>query len=755
MKTGVDPSKVQASLVRLLCRGHPKIDDQDNDYVLVIDQVTSTKEVGQWIPLISWSFILDFDPSSRLYNDTKENFKVEPFLLRFGDVTKSKSDEKFRKSVQFGHRAAWISCINQNMMKPQDWLKKARNSVVRTLNAFTDKGAIKSHKRLVFIFLVETTKYLENMFHVITDVYGIVETPSQILVITNNATVKRELQDKMGTLMPKGVASKHCFKISGWNFLSNIMRERIDQPTVTGGFRIPCSSGEIGIEVSYTTIMKFKEANLTILAGNHETSTITDDYQRSQAIESFLKGERPTWDVFLPTTTFGNGQIPVKRLLVDDIVRDVRELSEGRSSSVELKRVVHQSGSGATTLCMGVLWRLKLEFRCAVSDGESIRAHAPEMESEISLLADRIMRYRDLGEDSKARDNYCPLLIMLDNANDEMAWSLKSALEQNLRELDMNSKKTQIVVVFLTHGNYVDYSNQLTPISTTYISQRLYQGEKDWFEQRLKEISEVVKPETILGFVLLASNFDTKQEYLENVIDSALQDIEHIPPRQVKLLLYLAVLGHYCKEACYTMPESLCRRFLDPRDRRSQKDFIQLLAEPIRLFVIRVPDSYSQQHSIRILHVKLAQVLLKKLSSERKSSAIVLDMLKEKVLFNQRYQVRSFHNTMRRFLVFRATNNDTRARGYHEKEEFSDLIKSLIEANESQDAIEVLKRGNEALCEEEKWFVAQALARLYTNCGDYEKAAEWGTRAISDAHGTHNEFACYDTLGQIYKRQLK
>ena len=745
--SGKDPNQVQSRLIRHVCRSRPRIDDQAYDYVLVTDHIKDTRLFKDWLPFIRWRFILDFDPSCSLYLETKESFSVPPFRLRLEDIAnRERDDEKFRQRVQYEHRTSWVCCTNEDLVKTQDWLRVAKNDVMKTVNAFTDEDAIKNKKRLVFIFMVATTSDLEKLSHLMTDIGGVVANSDQIIAVSNNATVKRNLEQSMEKIVGK-YAAKQSFLIAGWNFLRNMMCDRLNRKRNSESFTIPSASGESGVDIKNETVQKFKEANLDILPSKVvDQYSITDleDYERSTAVEEFLSGERPTWQVFLPRLSI-KVEIPVERNYEKDIVEHIQTMTRNRCNVVQLWKIVHQSGSGATTICMSVLWQLKSKYRCAVIDGDYIRHNSLYISEEINSLSDRIVKFLYLGEDPKRGNNVrCPVLIMLDNANDDIARTLKDAIEQRLRDLTNPIKTWHIIILYLTFGNSVDYSLGMGS-QTTFISHSLFEDEKDTFEKRFAHVKEFMRPETMLAFVLMMSEFDTKDNFISKVINNTLKDISDIPAGQIKLLRFLALLGHFCKERCYVIPEKLCRQFLDRKNQRSHKGFLELLKDQVRLFIVRIPNNYNNNTNIRVVHAKLAEVLLSKLSKGKKLSSIALEMLNDNVLFNKRCPTRYFHKTVRRFLTFRAD-----ADGHQERDTFSHFIQSLSD----DEKIEVFECAYRVLCHEERWSVAQALARLYRDTTEYEKAIEWAQMAASDTKGTKHEYLCQDTLGQITKRKL-
>ncbi len=67
---------------------------------------------------------------------------------------------------------------------------------------------------------------------------------------------------------------------------------------------------------------------------------------------------------------------------------------------VKVKKIVHVPGSGASTIAMSAFLQLYRTHRCCSIDGKTLKG-AFNMEEEINLLADLVIRFRSLGEESK------------------------------------------------------------------------------------------------------------------------------------------------------------------------------------------------------------------------------------------------------------------------------------------------------------------------------------------------------------------
>ena len=77
-----------------------------------------------------------------------------------------------------------------------------------------------------------------------------------------------------------------------------------------------------------------------------------------------------------------------------------------------------------------------------------------------------------------------------------------------------------------------------------HIEQKLYDEEKEEFADILHELEvKDIALETVLCFVIMASNFDESSEYVRNVVAKSLDGIE-IYPKSRQLLIFLVMYNY-------------------------------------------------------------------------------------------------------------------------------------------------------------------------------------------------------------------
>jgi hypothetical protein len=129
-------------------------------------------------------------------------------------------------------------------------------------------------------------------------------------------------------------------------------------------------------------------------------------------------------------------------------------------------------------------------------------------------------------------------------------------------------------------------------------------------------------------------------------------------------------------------------------------------------------------------------------------------MISEKIFITERFLANEMSIIFRKLLVTRAIRDqgeesDTASK----KRRFSELIVDVMKKINPEAAKDLLEVGFQNLPRnEDKGFIAQALARFHIETLDFEGAEKWAKEAITLLP---NNFTMYDTIGQVYKRMLR
>ena len=330
------------------------------------------------------------------------------------------------------------------------------------------------------------------------------------------------------------------------------------------------------------------------------------------------------------------------------------------------------------------------------------------------------------------------------------------------------------LILYISSSFEMDLSLDGSITHGYYLKQALSPKEKTLFKTRLKVLEEnqSMDFEDMLSFVIMAENFKDDSDYVRKVVENALYDMKKVYSRQADLLLYLSVLKYF---GDMHLPAIHCRKIAFPllsdstiRDLRGKTINIedcdmavrdlQDFSPQAKLFLKENSDTSGGArfalfyHSLEIAHRPVAfQVYSSLLPHEEDLANVVTKLLSEKGL-TDRSQAREFVlMTLRKLLCKRqiiANVDDDK----YSKGKYSPLIQRILDTSSRESARAVLRKGYETVNDDNKSYIAQTLSRMHNEFKEFEEAKQWAEKAVQDAP---ENFTCVDTLGQVYKKELK
>jgi hypothetical protein len=322
----------------------------------------------------------------------------------------------------------------------------------------------------------------------------------------------------------------------------------------------------------------------------------------------------------------------------------------------------------------------------------------------------------------------------------------------------LSFKTTQFVVLYLVAVSDPDLvlaKSTGESNASVAITHRLYESEKELFKENLRLLSQQQVPvATILEFVIMASNYEPDDNYIEKIVMDALSDTD-IYKGQAKLLLYLSMLNIYGGDHRYSFPEKHCRLLVSGDSKLSPApEFMRSICSQARLFIIRDTEG-RRDVNIRVPHAPVAKYLYKGLAKSTKLSEVTTKMLLEDQMIQEKYQNQVVHHTVRKFLVARSIK--TYIIDEVVKDQFSPAITEMCKMEGYLTAARTLETGFLVLRRIEKSFIAQTMARLYMRNQETRRSIECAEKAIEAAEliKNHHRFPCYDTLGHCHKAALR
>jgi hypothetical protein len=129
-------------------------------------------------------------------------------------------------------------------------------------------------------------------------------------------------------------------------------------------------------------------------------------------------------------------------------------------------------------------------------------------------------------------------------------------------------------------------------------------------------------------------------------------------------------------------------------------------------------------------------------------------MITDKTFLEERFYANEISIMFRKLLVTRANiDQGEEVDLASKKKRFSELIEDVMIKTNHETAKDLLEIGFHNLPrDEDKAFIAQALARLQIEQQKFEEAENWAKEAIALLPVN---FTMHDTIGQVYKKKLR
>ena len=517
------------------------------------------------------------------------------------------------------------------------------------------------------------------------------------------------------------------------------------------------NSDGLPVTIKAQVVDRYAATGLQLLAYN-ECDELRNDpmltQRANEAMLDFLKGKRPTWSVFFfndeSRIPFTSSVIKclIERDLVSKLVKNVQHTATMTDKCMKTIPINHLPGTGATTIAMHVLWKLRKEFRCVVMNGNS-----PTI-PDLKEVAEKLLGLRGLQEDDATVNGtstkVCkPILLLMDDFSYDQARMLQKKFQDLISDRKINFEKTVGIILCVTESTS---SVGLCVPDQIRVNSKFTSKESDLFKAKLRELEAEgegggIPPENMLGFLVFSRL--QNEPYISDLTMKILQTMEAYP-NQKRLLLYLAIFKFY---GDLSISESHCKDILGPFFGGVEQNFYDNLCEQAQLFIKMTRDNSFGSHSVcEINSIPVAKFLVQqtlKLAGKSVLEAIT-DLVNDDKVMRHRFLKDKLASDLKTLLIRR--KKEVKG-GILEKEMFSPIIMEIQKdhPNEALELFDIVSMGFETHEMEGKHMVLQAQARFLLNKGDFE-ASE---KAIKEAIEIHKEnFAFHDTLGQIRKKKL-
>ncbi|XP_069037272.1 sterile alpha motif domain-containing protein 9 [Lepisosteus oculatus] len=443
-----------------------------------------------------------------------------------------------------------------------------------------------------------------------------------------------------------------------------------------------------------------------------------EQYERSDDTQKlstayFYKGGQAQWLNFLAETEEKSPFI--KRDAYKSLMRLIEEHRQ-HHRSVSFVNLCHQPGSGGTTLAMQVLWDFKEELRCAV---------LKDTDAESEDIARQVTKLFNAGGEK----NFKTVLLLADNLK-----HFEKQQQSFLHKIAEKAPSTTTPVVIVLNckrdahvkeaGHFGNCVNILAEVSCQ---------EQDMLDEKLDVIKKQHKDhKTFYAFNVMQQNYSS--EYIQGVVESVLEQ-EVLPySRKTQLFSFLALMNTYSIGS--SLQKSDCEAFLGPPDIYGGPPFEDRM-KPLSAFLItfRKQEKLVECDHVRLVHHKIAAEFCEKLASKGWTRGKIMKNL----LTTFKGKRQSLQEIIREMLQKRLP-----------EARFSMLIES-IHQEPGPKCVPILRKaasifGKDAI-------ISQVLARYYyLRKQNYLLAEKWAKEAKQI--DPDNSFVA-DTLGQVYKKQLK
>ena len=764
---------LEIQLRKLVLRRRARIVDDELSYCLILDNITSPHEDLSWIGSLRWNFVLDLHEDYGFVDQLPTTGDMMPKKMTFLELKKFQDEyqtrDKLREAIEFTEKTTWVQATRVGL-NSIDWHGEARQPLHEAITTFTEEAAVSAKENLVFIILVDSDKNLDEIAELLKDIKSIVNNSEQFVLLFSTEKLQKSFKNEVKKFFHEASFIEQSLVIKNWKFLNNFMLSKQNSKYSMEGLRIPGNDtyGTGGVPVPSAMMKMLKSAKIDLLPFNQcedlpkameETAYVR---KGTNTIQDFFKGGQASWDHFHFSECNHKEILPgvVDRPHVTDIIDELIAIfSRTHQGMVQLTRLNHRKGGGATTIALNVLWERKHQYRCVWIDGNAIDWRSNRVMTAKYLHTILTHGEQSEGENKPTATDLRQVLVLLDNADDSMAIRLRDAMEKVLYDENVSTIRTLVNILFLVRTSGPEKpSKPKINLLNTEITHELYEEEKPKFKARLDDLTEKhgVNVASILEFVVMASNFKPKEDYIQGVVDDALQDIE-LYKNQPNLILYLSMLTTFGGQQTFALPEKHCQKIVCHDETVTPlPPFMGTISPQAKKFLIR--DAKDPKNvMIRCPHEPVAKHLYKGLAKIMATSDVVIQMLNEKKIIKEKYKFSEVNQMMRRFLVSRQRKTEN-LEEETDREDYSPLLNQVQTEDEGYaKTVAVLQAGHDKLGDGEKSFIAQTLARFNIKHKKATLAIDWGERAVEEATQLKqpNKGACLDTLGHCHKWAMR
>ncbi|OCT96124.1 sterile alpha motif domain-containing protein 9-like [Xenopus laevis] len=728
--------------------------------------------------------VFDFDPdsdSTGLCSKFKEFHATNMYSLESYSNECGRSKDEIISNLCLFRQTCWIFCNGRSNFLGEDqtcneyaWIRTKGKYLNRAISFICEEIIKRASFIVLFMLMSPAEKPIAEAFF---EFYREMNGLDYILCIAEN----KEQYEKWARLAqetcPREELEKRSIVGMQLSHIDGTVQEMM--PTTDYQRTLPVSTNGLCI---LTVPEEERMPSLDILCVN-ECNNINIDQMDKEELKklesSFYRGGKISWKHLwlaehkqFGTVIERHGCKEVEQILKDILHKNTVKLPVARIN------IVHQPGSGGSTVARQILWKYKNELRCAIVNSFY----------SVSQVCEHVIKFRDYEE--KEPIQCLPVFLLLEDCDEEYIDDLKHDLSEAMVYKKINNLKPRFILLSCKRSNDPQKLCKASYHDTVAITHKLTRKEQVMFQAKAKELSACFASELIITFVIMSHGFD--KQYLKDFVAHVMHDIDH-SSNVTRLIRYVALLNHYVQNSYISL--SHCEEFLgikpylkenlqkdsqnkskaklkeqgqlksseeQPSDKGSQTtssvsgeekseegslsqySFVNSLNDQARLIFIELRESTTWISGIRILHPLIAEEILVQLPSTYLQSKIAMDLLEEKSLLYHRFGREDFVKFIRQLFLRR----HKKSRGDIVDSVFSPLIEHVCKTeNNVKMAINLLEDAYEHLDKDSLF--AQQLARIHYKNEMFEEAKKWAETA--KAKSPYDSFIL-DTEGQVYKK---
>ncbi|XP_044130151.1 sterile alpha motif domain-containing protein 9-like isoform X2 [Bufo gargarizans] len=725
----------------LLTDGKKHISDSLR-YILVTNQCTDNDLMHvNFLMRLNILCVFDFDPSSDsngLCSKYKKHHAINIHSLNsYSNKEHGMSTGDLKKSLSLFNQTSWIFCNGRSNYRGGDepcdestWVRTKRKLLKKTITFICEEILPKGYFIVVFLLLSSVEKPIIDTFH---EFYTELSGMDYIICIAENKDNYEKWASQAQTSCNKKILDQR-----------SIVGMKLSHIDATVQNLLPVSSSVRQLSVStkgvcvLTTPDEERMHSLEVLCANECENTNLEDLNKEEVEEvetTFYRGGKVSWKHFWLTEQ-GKCEAFIEReacMEVQNILNDNLSGNQVRLPVARIK-IVHQPGSGGSTVARQILWKKRRELRCAV-----MKSSFPVM-----TVCEHAVSFREYEE--KDIQLCLPVLLLIEDCDDEYIDDLRDELTKVMVSKKTAPTKLCFILLSCKRANAPENLAKSSALDTVAITHKLSKDEKKKFTTKAEKLKKQFSPESIITFILMSQEFVEK--YVTNFVHNVMENVDH-SSNVTRLMRYVALLNCYIQNSYISV--SHCEAFMGLEAHTAeisglrQYNFNSSLSEQAKLIFIERVDPITSITCIHIIHPYVAQEILKQLP-DNPHSQIAMALLQENVLFLHRFGRDEFHGFVRDLIFRRRKIN----RGDSVDSFLSPLIEHVCEKEKKQEkAIELLKVAYERFDKDP--FLAQQLARLHYKYEQFEDAIHWAETAKSQLP---NDSFILDTEGQVYKKNF-